>query len=90
MRKTIAAILLLTVVIAFVGCSSSFESYITDSQYRSIRSGMTKSQVLDKLGDPTGGPDGGVWQYKIKHEGYSDLVSIIFNDSGRVMHVSKQ
>jgi len=83
-----AFLLMLVALVLLVGCS--FEKHITMEQYNSIHKGMSKSQVLEKLGDPQGGASGGVWQYHIKHDGYKDLVSITFDESNRVSYIHKQ
>ena len=87
---------------AFAGCdkatptqgsdrtaSRQFEAYITEQQYQEIEAGMTKEEVLARLGEPSGGNStGGFFQYYIKNEEQSDLVAFYFAD-GKVFQINR-
>jgi outer membrane protein assembly factor BamE (lipoprotein component of BamABCDE complex) len=91
-KKAIMLTQLLVLLLILGSCASGGnEKYITVEQYNSIRNGMTKSQVIELLGRPSGDdPVGGVWQYLVKHDSYTDLVTIIFDNNGRVFDIGKQ
>lgn len=78
------------VSVSLSGCDRmGFERYISESQFASIRTGMTKPELLSLLGSPEGGATGGIWQYHIKGNGYSDLVTIFVDASQGVSKVRR-
>lgn len=89
MRKIIISLITLSVILSLMGCGKSqaqvpkhHVNYITSTEYKNLKLGMTKKQVIKAIGKPTKkDPNSSdMWYYSIKHKLAKDSYVILTFD----------
>lgn len=89
MRKIIISLMTLSVILSLMGCGKSqaqatkhHVNYITPTEYKNLKIGMTKKQVIKEIGKPTKKDpnNSDMWYYSIKHKLAKDSYVILTFD----------
>jgi len=91
MRKLIISLMILSVILSVMGCGNPqaqatkhHVNYITPTEYKNLKIGMTKKQVIKEIGKPTKKDpnNSNMWYYSIKHKLAKDSYVILTFDMG--------